>query len=137
MTKFLVIFQATSQFSLKFCINFQCHDIQFLWSFLTKTIHFGQKEPIKVKVQIFRFFSALMKVHPIRHASFKTTSSRFIQILHQSSVSWKISHLYFFISSIYTSQKEPIESNFQTFQWLGENSPSSLCHVWNYRSVFL
>ena len=27
LTKFLVIFQATSQFSLKSCIIFQCHDI--------------------------------------------------------------------------------------------------------------
>ena len=43
LTKFLVIFQATSQFSLQLC--------------------FGQKEPMKV--QIFKFFRALMKVHPI------------------------------------------------------------------------
>ena len=65
LTRFLVIFQATSQFSLKLC--------------------FGQKEPIKV--QIFNFLSALMKVHPILHASFETTRSRFIQILHHCSVS--------------------------------------------------
>ena len=60
LTKFHVIFQATSPFSLQLC--------------------FGQKEPIKV--QIFKFLSALMKVHPIPHASFQTTRSRFIQILH-------------------------------------------------------
>ena len=65
LTIFLVIFQVTSQFSLKLC--------------------FGQKEPIKV--QIFKFLSALMKVHPILHASFETTRSRFIQILHHCSVS--------------------------------------------------
>ena len=60
LTKFLVIFQTTSQFSLQ--------------------LHFGQKEPMKV--QIFKFLSALMKVHPIPHASFETTRSRFTQILH-------------------------------------------------------
>ena len=65
LTKFLVIFQATSQFSLKLC--------------------FGQKESIKV--QIFKFLSALMKVHPIPHVSFETKRSRFIQILHHCSVS--------------------------------------------------
>ena len=43
------------------------------------------KEPIKV--QIFRFFSALMKVHPIPDASFETARSGFIQILHHCSVS--------------------------------------------------
>ena len=53
LTKFLVIFQATSQFSLQ--------------------LRFGQKEPMKV--QILKFLSALMKVHPIPHASFETTMS--------------------------------------------------------------
>ena len=55
--------------------------------------NFGQKEPIKV--QVFRFLSALMKVTPIPHASFETTRSSFIQILHHCSVSWKISPQYF------------------------------------------
>ena len=45
---------------------------------------FGQKEPMKV--QIFKFLSALMKVHPISHASFETTRSRFTQILHLCSL---------------------------------------------------
>ena len=62
--QFLVIFQATSQFSLQ--------------------LHFGQKEPMKV--QIFKFLSALTKVHPIPHASFETTRSRFTQILHLCSL---------------------------------------------------
>ena len=50
LTKFFVIFQAldnSSQFSLQ--------------------LRVGQKEPMKV--QIFKFLSALMKVHPIPHAS--------------------------------------------------------------------
>ena len=64
LTKLLVIFQATSQFSLQ--------------------LRFGQKEPMKV--QIFKFLSALMKVHPIPHASFETARSRFTQILHLCSL---------------------------------------------------
>ena len=37
-----------------------------------------------------------MKVHPIPHASFEITRSRFIQTLHHSSVSWEINLLCFF-----------------------------------------
>ena len=29
------------------------------------------------------------------------------------------------------------KSNFQIFEWLGEHSPNSFCHVWNCKSVFL
>ena len=83
-----VIFQDTSQSSFKFYITFQCHDTKFLWNFLAELLGFGQKEPIKV--QILRLLCALMKVHPIPHASFETTRSRFIEILHHCSVSWKI-----------------------------------------------
>ena len=75
-------------------------------------ICFGQKEPIKV--QFFRFLSALMKVHPILHAIFETTTrSRFIQISHHCSVSWKITPLYFFTSNLICfGQKEPVEVKF-------------------------
>ena len=103
-----VIFQATSQFSFKFCITFQCHDTKFLWNFLAELLHFGQNDPIKV--------CALMKVHPIPHASFETTRSRFIQILHHCSVSWKITPLYFFSSNLtYVGQKELAEVKFSDF----------------------
>ena len=90
-----VIFQATSHFSFKFCITFQCHDAKFLWNFLAELLRFGQKEPIEV--QILRLLCALTKVYPIPHANFETTRSRFIQILHHCSVSWKITPLYFFL----------------------------------------
>ena len=86
-----VIFQATSQFSLK--------------------LRFGQKEPIKV--QIFKFLSALMKVHQIPHASFETTRSRFIQILHHCSVSCLL--CIFYLKPLYFRQKEPIEVKFSEF----------------------
>ena len=38
-----------------------------------------------MKVQFFRLLSALMKVHPMPYAIFKTTRSGFIQILHPCS----------------------------------------------------
>ena len=120
LTKFQI-----PQFSLEFCITFQCHDTQFLLNFLAETLHFGQKEPIKV--QIFRFLSALMKVHPIPHASFETTRSRFIQILHHCSVSWKITSLYFFyLKSLYFGQKELVEVKFSNFGEVGWKFTKSL-----------
>ena len=79
----------------------------------------------------------LMKLHPIPHAIFETARSRFIQVLHHCLVSWKINSLYFFSSNLYTLDKNsPSNWNFQTFEWLGENSPNSSRHVWNYKSVF-
>ena len=74
-------------------------------------ICFGQKEPIKI--QFFRLWSALMKLNPTPHAIFETTRSRFIQIFHYCSVSWKITPLYFFSSKrICFGQKEPIKIQF-------------------------
>ena len=59
-----------------------------------------------------------MKVHPIPHAIIETKRSRFIQILHHCSVSWKITPLYYFSTNlIYFGQKEPIEVKFSGF-WL-------------------
>ena len=120
---YYVMFRDTSQFSFQFCISFYYHDRQFFSNFLAEKLHFGQKEP--VKVQLLRLLCALMKVHPIPQASFKTTRSRFIQILHYCSVSWKIAPLYFLAQTFILWT----ESNFQTFKWLGENSSNSLCHV--------
>ena len=48
----------------------------------------------------------------------------------QSSVPLKITPLNFCGSNLeYFGQKEHIEKNFQTFQWLGENLPNSSCHI--------
>ena len=30
-----------------------------------------------------------------------------------------------------------LQWNFQTFEWLGENSLNSSCHIWSHKSVFL
>ena len=68
---------------------------------------------------------------------FPNHKSVLLQILNHSSVSWKITLLYFFRSSvIYFAHKEPIKVQvFETFQCLGQNSPSS-CHFCNNKSFF-
>ena len=60
-----------------------------------------------------------------------------LQILYPSSVSWKITPLYFFSSNnIYFAQKEPIKMKiFETFKCLGQNSSNSSCQLWNDKSV--
>ena len=79
-----------------------------------KIMCFGQRKPIKV--QFSRFLSAPMKVNSLPHADFETTTSKFIQILHHSSVSWKITPLYFCSSDLaYFGQKELIEKRFSDF----------------------
>ena len=98
---------------------------------------FGQKE--QIKVQFFRLLRALIKVHPVPHTLFEATRSKFIQILYHCSVSWKItSFCIFLLQTLYTlDKKSPSKRNFQTFEWLGKNSPNSSCHIWNHKSVFL
>ena len=63
--------------------------------------------------------------------------SVFLQILHHSSVSWKITPLYFFRSNvIYFSRAGPIKVQIlETFECSDQNSPNSF-HFWN-KSVFL
>ena len=77
-----------------------------------------------------------MKVHPIPHSIFETTKSRFIQILHRSAVSWKITPLYFSSSNlVYFVQKKSMEKKyFQTFEWFGKISPNSYL---KHKSAFL
>ena len=69
---------------------------------------------------------------------FPNHKSVFLQIFHHSSVSWKITPLYFFKSKvIYFAQKKPVKVNFlETFECSGQNSPNS-CHFWNKKLVFL
>ena len=98
-----------------------------LW---TKTAH---------QCTIFRLLGALlMKIHPILPAIFETTRSGFFQISHRCSVPWEKTPLYFLAQTSYILDKNsPSEWNFSTFEWLGENSRNSSCHIWNCKSVFL
>ena len=60
-----------------------------------------------------------------------------LQVLHPSSVSWKISPLYYFSSNnIYFAEKEPIKVEiFETFKCSGQNLSNSLCQFWNDKSI--
>ena len=68
---------------------------------------------------------------------FPSNKSVFLQILHHSSVSWKITLLYFFSSNnIYFAQKETIKVKiFETFECSGQNLSNSLCQFWNVKSI--
>ena len=62
-----------------------------------------------------------------------------VQILYPSSVSWKITPLYFFsLKNIYFAQKESIKMKvFETFECSGQILWNSLCQVWNDKSILL
>ena len=61
-----------------------------------------------------------MKICQISHVIFQTTSQVFLQILHHSSVSRKITPLYCFSSNIiYFGHKEPVKTNILDFGLLG------------------
>ena len=62
-----------------------------------------------------------------------------VQILYPSSVSWKITPLYFFSwNNIYFAQKEPIKvKNFETFDRSGQKFSNSLYQFWNGKSISL
>ena len=70
---------------------------------------------------------------------FPSSNSAFLQILHHSSMSWKINSLYFFSSNnIYFAQKESIKVNiFETFKCLGQNSSNSWHVNFEMTSQFL
>ena len=73
----------------------------------------------------------------VSYCYFSKQKSVFLQILHHSSLSWKITPLCFFSSrTIYVGEKEPIEEKiFETFKCSGQNSLNSSCQFWNYKSV--
>ena len=60
-----------------------------------------------------------------------------LQIFYPSSVSWKITPLYFFTSNnIYFAQKEHIKVKiFETFKCLGQNLSNFPCQFWNDKSL--
>ena len=70
---------------------------------------------------------------------FPSNKSVFIQILHHSSISWKISPLYFFSSNKkYFAQKGPIKVKiFEAFECSGQNLSNSLSQFWNDKSISL
>ena len=95
--------------------------------------YFGQKDPIKVP--ILRLFRAPVKICQI--PLFPNHKSVFLQILHHSSVSYKINRLYFFSSNnIYFTQKEPGNVKiFGTLECLRQNFSNSSSQFWNDKSI--
>ena len=107
-----------------------------LYVFSSNMLYFGQKQLIKV--QIFEVFECSDENLPKSSCHFPNCKEVFLQILHYSSVSWKITPQYFFRSKIiYFALKGPIKVQIlETFEYPDQNSPNS-CQFWNNKSVFV
>ena len=105
--------------------------ITLLYFFSSNNTYFAQKEPIKVK--IFETFECSGQILSNFLCQFWNDKSIPLQILYLSSVSWKITPLYFCSSNnIYFAQKEPINMKiFETFKFSGQDSSNSSCQFWN------
>ena len=99
--------------------------------FSSNNIYFVQKETIKVK--IFETFECLGQNVSNSLWQFWNDKSIPLQILHPSSVSWKIIPLYFFRSkNLHFAQKERIKVKiFEAFDRSGQNLLNSL---WQFGS---
>ena len=106
-----------------------------LYFFSSNNIYFAQNEPIKVK--IFETFECSGQNLSNFLCQFWNNKSIPLQILHPSSVLWKITSLYFFSSNnIYFAEKEPIKMTiFETFECSGQILSNSLCQFWNDKSI--
>ena len=106
-----------------------------LYFFSSSNVYFAQKEPIKVKIFV-TFECSGQNLSNCLH-QFWNDKSIPLQILYPSSVSWKITPLYFFSSNnIYFAQKEPIKMKiFETFECSGQILSNSLCQFWNDKSI--
>ena len=68
---------------------------------------------------------------------FPSSNSVFLQILNHSSMSWKITPLYFCSSkNTYFAQKDPIKVKiFETFECSSQKLSNFLCQFWNDESI--
>ena len=83
-------------------------------TFSSNVICFGQKKPIKV--QIFRLWTACMKINQIPYVIFQVTSKISFKILHHLSVTWHIIPTKFSSWNIICfGQEEPIKVQFSRF----------------------
>ena len=106
-----------------------------LYFFSSNNTYFAQKEPIKMKI---------LETYECSGQNLSNFLCQFwndklipLQILYPSSVSWKITPLYFFSSNnIYFAQKEPIKMKiFETFECSGQILSNSLCQFWKDESI--
>ena len=99
----------TSQFLFKFYITLHCHDT-YNSSVNFKLKHFLLWTKGSHQSPNFDTFKCSGENLPNSSCHFPSNKSVFLQILHHSSVSWKITPLYFFSSNnIHFAQKKPIE----------------------------
>ena len=135
-----VIFESISQFSFKFCIDFQCHQTWLVCTFLAQTFYALVKgaKGANQRAIFFRFSSAWVKISQIPHVNFEMTiqflfkiASFFIVMTYNSSINFKLIR---FLRRTKGPYKSP---NFDTFECSSENMPNSSCHFPNHNSVFL
>ena len=127
-----VSLETSSRFLSKFCIPLQFYKRSFLCTFFSwNNISFSQKEPMKV--EIFETFRSSGQNLSNSWCQFLNGKSIRLQILYPSSVSWKITLLYYFSSnSIHFAQKEHIKMKiFETFKCSDQNLSNSSCQFWN------
>ena len=122
-----VNFETTSCFLSKFCIALQCHERKRLCTFLAWAIDTLLKSS-QLMWKLMKLLSSQVKLCQIPYVNFGTKSISH-QILHPSSVSWKITLMYIFsFNNIYFAQKKPIKvKEVETFKCSGENFSNSLC----------
>ena len=101
--------------------------------FLPQTIY----TLLPIKMKIFVTSKCLGQILSNCLGQFWNDESIPLQILYPSSVSWKITPLYFFSSNnIYFAQKKPIKMKIlEIYQCSGKNSSNFLCQFWNDQSI--
>ena len=132
-----VIFESTSKFSFKFCINLQCHQTYLFCTFLAETSSsLVKRSPLKYN--FLRYPSAWVKIRQIVVSVLKrqvNSSSNFISffivMIHNSSVNLNLIHFLLWIKG---SHQGPIT---ETFESSGKNFLNSSSHFPNHKSVFL
>ena len=88
-------------------------------------------------MKIFETFECSGQILSNSLCQFWNDKSIPLQILYPSSVSWKITPLYFFSSNnIYFAEKEPIKvETFETFKCSGQKLSNFLSQFWNDKSI--
>ena len=111
-----VIFETTSKFSFRCCINIQFHQAKLPYTFFSsKIMYFNQKKPIKL--QIFEIFECLGQNSSNSSCHFWKHKSVFLQMLHQYSVPSSKTPLYFFLHQTLCTlfKRSPLKCKFLRF----------------------
>ena len=135
LAKFLTsFFKQQASFSSNFASLFNVMK-EFLCTFLTQTIYtLIKRSPLK---WIFLRLECSGQNLSNFLCQFWNDKSISLQILYPSSISWKITPLYFSGSNnIYFAQREHIKMKiFEAFKCSGQNSSKSSCQLWNGKSI--